>query len=155
MTRGAGKRKGRKSNGPWAAAAQGRQRMWIIVGSIAAGLIGVSIMANFSNAGGPHPTPRPLAEQPDIMRAGRYAEWPRVARTYQLAAAAPSILDGLYCHCDCSEHSGHYSLLDCFASDHAARCDVCMSEAIIGHDMSQEGASLKEIRAEIDRTYGT
>lgn len=145
----------RKRGGPWAAEAQRRRGMWIMVASIAAGLIGVSIMANLNPTGAPHPTPRAAVEQPRVLSAARYAEYPRVARTYELAAAAPMILDGMYCYCHCSEHSGHYSLLDCFISDHAARCDVCMSEAVIGHDMSSDGASLEEIRAQIDRTYGT
>ena len=146
---------GRKRGGPGAAEAQRRRGMWIMVGCIAAGLLGVSIMANLSRSGSPHPTPRAAVDQPDVISAARYADFPRVVRAYELAAAVPMILDGLYCHCHCSEHSDHYSLLDCFASDHAARCDVCMSEAVIGHDMSRDGASLDEIRAQIDRTYGT
>jgi hypothetical protein len=102
-----------------------------------------------------HPAPRATVEQPDVVPAARYAEYPRVAETYRMAHAVKAELDGVYCYCNCAKHSGHYSLLDCFTSDHAARCDVCMSEAVITYRMTQSGASLDQIRAEIDDTYGT
>jgi hypothetical protein len=41
------------------------------------------------------------------------------------------------------------------ASPHAARCDICMSEAVMAYRMSQNGASLDAIRAEVDKTYGS
>lgn len=154
MSRKGKRDRGKKKKGPWAAAAKRRSRMWLTVVGIAAGLVALSVIANAGASAADHPTPRAKADQSQLMPAARYAEYPRVARTYALVAAAPAVIDGLYCYCHCAEHSGHYSLLDCFASDHAARCDVCLSEATIGHDMSQEGASLKQIRAEIDRTYG-
>ena len=72
-----------------------------------------------------------------------------------MTAAVPHVIDGLYCYCHCSEHSSHYSLLECFQTDHAARCDICMSEATIAYEMSQDGASLSDIRDEADRTFGS
>ena len=45
-------------------------------------------------------------------------------------------------------------MLDCFASDHAAACDVCMREAEIAREMVDRGEPLQSIRAEIDRLYG-
>lgn len=149
------KSKGTRRGGPWAAEARRRQRAWIIVGSVAAGLMVVSVLATARQAGAAHPEPRAEEHRSHVVSPGRYAQYPRVARTYQMAAAVPEVLDGLYCYCHCSDHSGHYSLLDCFASDHAARCDVCMSEATIAYEMHNNGASLKKIRTEIDRTYGT
>ena len=47
-------------------------------------------------------------------------------------------------------HSG-YTVHD----DHAARCDICLSEADMAHRMHQDGASLDEIRTAIDRLYDT
>jgi hypothetical protein len=102
-----------------------------------------------------HPTPRAASEQSQVVLAAHYAQYPRVEQAYEMAAAVPHVLDGLYCHCSCAEHSGHYSLLDCFASDHGAHCDVCMSEALIAYQMTLNGASLDAIRAEVDRTYGS
>ena len=149
-------RRPRKALGPLAAARRRRNRAWMVAGSAVGALVVVS--AALSQGNRPrthHPTPRVASEQPPVVPSTRYAQYPRVAQTYELAAAVPMILDGLHCYCECSEHSGHYSLLDCFASDHAARCDVCMSEAVIGHGMSRDGAALDAIRAEIDRTYGS
>lgn len=147
---------GKKALGPFAAARRRRNRAWAVAGLSVAALVIVSVAVSRGN--GPHshhPVPRVAAEQSSVVGAARYAQYPRVAQTYEMAAAVPMILDGLYCYCDCSEHSGHYSLLDCFADDHAARCDVCMSEAVIAYQMNQKGASLDDIRREIDRTYGT
>lgn len=138
------------------AAARRRKGVGIVGGFVVAGLLAVALMARYAApAQGHHPDVRPVTEQPDVVPAARYAEYPRVARSYEMAAAIPHVLDGIYCHCDCSQHSGHHSLLDCFRDDHAARCDVCMSEAVIAYEMTQEGADLDEIRAAVDETYGT
>jgi hypothetical protein len=77
-----------------------------------------------------------------------------VAGIYAQAEEVKDVLDGVYCHCMCSEHSGHYSLLDCFKDDHAARCDICLSEAALAHKMHGEGASLQQIRDAVDGLYG-
>lgn len=147
----------KKILGPLAAARRRRNRAWGVAGLAVAALIVVSVAVTLDERphSPHHPEPRVAAERSTVVPSTRFAQYPRVAQTYELAAAVPMILDGIYCFCACSEHSGHYSLLDCFASDHAARCDVCMSEAVIAHQMTQNGASLDEIRREIDRTYGT
>ena len=101
-----------------------------------------------------HPPPRSeMNHAAHLMSADKYGEYPRVARTYRMVAAAPQVIDGIFCYCMCSEHSGHYSLLDCFFSDHAARCDICLSEATTAFQMSGDGHDLKAIRAEIDERY--
>lgn len=145
-----------KSLGPHAVARRRQQRAWMVAAMSVAALVTVSVAVSRGDAGsGHHPTPRAASAQPPVVPSTQFAQYPRVAETYEMAAATPMILDGLYCYCRCSEHSGHHSLLDCFASDHAARCDVCMSEAVIAHQMSRNGASLEAIRAEVDRTYGS
>lgn len=101
-----------------------------------------------------HPEPRPGVTAERVMPAQYFAAYPRVASVYREAAAIPHVLDGLYCYCDCSKHSGHRSLLTCFESDHAAACDVCLGEALMAAQMTGDGASLDEIREAIDRTYG-
>ncbi|MGH7699505.1 MAG: PCYCGC motif-containing (lipo)protein, partial [Gemmatimonadales bacterium] len=60
-----------------------------------------------------------------------------------------------YCHCDCSKHSGHRSLLTCFESDHGAYCDICMGEAILAARLAAEGRTLDAIRSAIDRQFGS
>lgn len=149
-------RNGRKPLGPLAAARRRQKRAWLVAGLSVAALVVVSaVVIRGDRVQSHHPTPRAASQQPQVVPPAQYAQYPRVAQAYEIAAAVPMILDGLYCYCNCAEHSGHHSLLDCFASDHAARCDVCMSEAVIAHRMSQDGASLDAIRAEVDRTYGT
>ncbi|HKJ01506.1 MAG TPA: CYCXC family (seleno)protein [Longimicrobiales bacterium] len=146
----------RTTPGPLAAARRRQRRAWLVAAVSVAAFVTVSMAVPLGfGRHTHHPAPRTATAQPQVVPSTRFSQWPRVAQTYQLAAATPMILDGLYCYCRCSEHSGHYSLLDCFASDHAARCDVCMSEAVIGYQMSRNGASLDAIRAEVDRTYGS
>lgn len=105
-------------------------------------------------ADGHHPAPRPPAEREAVVPGARYAEYPRIANVYRAAAEIPEVLDGLHCYCECGEHAGHYSLLTCFASDHAAMCDICMNEAETAFRLSRDGVDLDLIRDVIDRTYG-
>ena len=102
----------------------------------------------------PSPDAWTATERPDSAVADvTVAE--RAGPSAAFAGTARASLDGVYCYCDCAQHSGHYSLLDCFVSDHAARCDICMSEAVIAYRMSMNGATLNAIRAEVDKTYGS
>jgi hypothetical protein len=100
-----------------------------------------------------HPEPRGDLSLVTVESASRYADYPRIAEIYQMAAQIPHVLDGLYCHCDCSKHSDHRSLLTCFEDDHGAACDVCLTEAALAHRMTNEGRSLKEIREAVDDLY--
>lgn len=101
-----------------------------------------------------HPTPRMNAGAIALQPPARYASWPRLAATYRKAAEIPDVLDGVFCYCHCSEHAGHYSLLSCYTDDHAAQCDVCLSQAEMAYDMSEKGKSLETIRLAVDATYG-
>jgi hypothetical protein len=80
---------------------------------------------------------------------------PGSTEAYAAARQAAATLDGVYCHCDCSKHAGHRSLLTCFESTHGAYCDICMGEAVIAAQMSAQGQSLEQIRAAIDRQFGS
>ena len=100
-----------------------------------------------------HPQPREGITAEKVVAASRYASDPKIARIYEMAAQAPQVLDGLYCHCECSKHADHRSLLTCFESDHGAMCDICLGEAEMAYKMSQEGKSLEEIRAAIDARF--
>lgn len=144
----------KKALGPFAAAHRRRNRAWAVAGLSVGAFIVAAVAVSQKNGLTHHPVPRATADQSHVVGSARYAEYPRVAQSYEMAAAVPAVLDGLYCYCNCGQHAGHYSLLDCFDSDHAARCDVCMSEAVIAYQMTQNGASLDEVRREVDRTYG-
>lgn len=113
------------------------------------GLAGVFIATR--PASGEHPEPR--SERPAVMAASSFAGYDRIEETYRMAAEIPQVLDGLHCYCECNHHSGHYSLLDCFTTDHGAGCDICLTEAQVAYRMTKEGRSLDEIRAEIDALY--
>jgi len=104
--------------------------------------------------GAEHPHSRPDAATRSVYSAAHFAREPRVREVYREAADVPVVLDGLYCHCRCSQHSGHYSLRDCFATDHAAYCDICLSEAAMAFQMTKTGKSLRAIRHAIDELYG-
>jgi hypothetical protein len=135
--------------------ARRRHPAWILAGSVVAGIAAVAILALIQRAPSHHPTPRAAAEAGAVQSAERYAAFPQVEETYRGAAEIPSVLDGLYCYCDCSANLGHYSLLECFQSDHAAGCDVCLGEAMLAYRKTREGASLAAVRKAIDQTYGT
>jgi hypothetical protein len=135
---------------PWRAAT------WYKLGGGVAAVLALLLVyvGTTGGADGHHPMPRPeVAHASHVLAAERYEAYPRIEQVYSLVAAVPMIVDGIYCYCRCVEHSGHYSLLDCFASDHAAGCDVCLSEAAMAHQMTQDGNDLKAIRAAIDARY--
>ena len=100
-----------------------------------------------------HPEPREDVATVEVASSSRYASYPRIAQVYEMAAEIPHVLDGMYCHCDCSLHSNHRSLLTCFEDDHGAACDVCLTEAALAYQMTSEGRSLKEIRKAVDDLY--
>lgn len=114
------------------------------------GLVGVFVATR--PASGEHPEPR--GSMPAVMSSSAFAGYPRIQETYRMAAEIPHVLDGLHCYCECDDHSGHYSLLDCFRDEHGAGCDICLTEAQIAYRMTKEGRSLEEVRGEIDRLYG-
>ena len=152
----AARRRQQRGGGPASRPGRGQRRPWWILGiSVGAAFLVLGIASQAGSAADHHPMPRAPELAADVVDASRYADYPRVAEVYEMSAAVPHVLDGLYCYCHCSEHSGHYSLLDCFSDDHGARCDVCMSEAVIAYRMTADGAGLDEIRAEVDRKYGT
>lgn len=128
----------------------GGRRIWWALG---AAVLGLLLWAGLGN-GDHHPAPRADVGAASVVPAARYATYPDIARTYATASEIPHVLDGLYCYCDCVRHSGHYSLLDCFRNDHAAGCNICLSEAVLAHDMTRDGASLDAVRDAIDGTFG-
>ncbi len=141
-------------------AGRGRKRGWKDSGLVwlggAAVLLGLLILPTISfTAADHHPEPREHIGHDHVAPAAQYAAFPRVAQTYTMVAEIPQVIDGIYCYCACSEHSGHYSLLDCYKDAHAARCDVCLSEASMAYRMLQDGKSLDDIRLAIDRLYET
>lgn len=71
-----------------------------------------------------------------------------VREAYQTAKEIPRVLVQQPCYCYC-QRKGHRGLLDCFKTDHAASCDICVKEALLAGRMHGKGKSAEEIRAAI------
>jgi hypothetical protein len=127
---------------------------WVVAGVAAVALVGVLLYTRPAS-GSIHPDPRPGITGDKILPDFAVPHNPGALEAYAAARSAAATLDGVYCHCDCSKHSGHRSLLTCFESDHGAFCDICMGEAMTASEMAARGQSLMEIREAIDRQFGT
>ncbi|HZH40605.1 MAG TPA: CYCXC family (seleno)protein [Gemmatimonadales bacterium] len=132
----------------------GRTQQWILAGAAVLALVLVVAFPRHGQASN-HPNPRPGITADSVVAAGMVMHTPGAAEAYAVARQVPQVLDGLYCHCDCSKHMGHRSLLTCFTGDHAAQCDICMGEAMLAGKMAAAGNSLDQIRKAIDQQFGT
>lgn len=129
-----------------------RKAPWLVAGGAAIGLVAVVLATRPAEAG--HPEPRSGITAERVIPDPAIPRTPGALEAYAAARGAPAVLDGLYCHCDCSQHAGHRSLLTCFESEHGAYCDICMGEAVLANRLAARGTSLQEIRAAIDRQFG-
>jgi len=76
---------------------------------------------------------------------------------YMAAREIPAVLNQLYCWCHCRESTifHHRSLLECFESDHASQCSICMGEATLAYDRVKRGVSdVRQIQDAIDGQFG-
>jgi hypothetical protein len=73
---------------------------------------------------------------------------PSIKEAYAVALKIPHVLVQQPCYCWCSK-IGHHSLLDCYRSNHAADCSICVKETILASRMQEAGRTVKEIRAAI------
>lgn len=87
---------------------------------------------------------------PTLLPAVDFRGYPPVQRAYAVAARISGVLAQQPCYCNC-DRMGHRSLLDCYASEHAAGCGVCLMEALFASRMTGQGQSPATIRAEIIR----
>lgn len=88
-----------------------------------------------------------------------------ITAAYQFAAEHPEILGYVPCFCGC-EHSGHTGNADCFVrsraengdvlewDEHGVECTICIDVATRSRQMHASGASARDIRAAIEKTYG-
>ena len=74
-----------------------------------------------------------------------------VQNSYTLAARIRRVLYQQPCYCHCDRSQGHGSLLDCFASKHAAECGVCIREGLYSYEQSRKGKTGAQIREGIER----
>jgi hypothetical protein len=76
---------------------------------------------------------------------------------YMAARAIPAVLNQLYCWCHCRESTifHHRALLECFESDHASQCGICMGEATLAYDMvKRDVTDARQIQDAIDMRFG-
>jgi hypothetical protein len=76
---------------------------------------------------------------------------------YTAAREIPAVLNQLYCWCHCRESTifHHRSLLECFESDHASQCSICMGEATLAYNMVKQGVTdVRQIQDVIDSRFG-
>jgi hypothetical protein len=86
--------------------------------------------------------PLPATVEPAVFKRAEVRE------AYQTAKEIPSVLVQQPCYCYC-QRKGHRGLLDCFKTDHAASCDICVKEALLAGRMHRQGKSTEEIRTTI------
>lgn len=132
----------------------GRAALPRVVAGVALVALGVTLARRSHGGAAQHPDPRPGITAANVLPAAMVPA-PGAREAYEAARSAPQILDGLYCHCNCSKHSGHRSLLTCFESEHGAYCDICMGEAMMASQLAASGSSLAAIRNAIDARFGT
>jgi uncharacterized protein with PCYCGC motif len=126
---------------------------WFVAAAAVAGLAATVLWVRQGRAA-THPDPRPGVTAERVLAPATVPHAPGAQEAYEAARSAPGILDGVYCHCACSKHSGHRSLLTCFESEHAAHCDVCIGEAMLATQLAARGTSLAGIRQAVDAQYG-
>src|SRR5688572_3930085 len=77
---------------------------------------------------------------------------PAAQSSYVVAQSKPRLLAQLPCFCYC-DRFGHGSLHDCFVTNHAETCDICMKEALHADEMDRQGMSPTAIREAIVAQY--
>ena len=104
-------------------------------------------------------TMAPLSEMPMDVQQAPVA----VQAAYQFAAANPEVLKELPCYCGCGA-MGHTSNFACYVAGvddagqlrydpHALGCSICVDITQDAMRLLQDGQSLSEVRAYVDRTY--
>jgi hypothetical protein len=88
-----------------------------------------------------------------------------VTAAYQFAAEHPEVASYVPCFCGC-ERAGHEGNTDCFVKSRAANgdvtewdehgldCAVCIDVATRSRQMYASGASVRDIRAAVDKEFG-
>lgn len=125
---------------------------WIVAG-LGAVVLGAVLIVPRAVHATVHPDPRPGITAERVLQAGMVPIGPGTLEAYEAARRVPQVLDGLFCHCNCAKFYGHRSLLTCFESEHGARCDICMQEAMMAEEMTGSGKSLAQIRKAIDARF--
>lgn len=92
----------------------------------------------------PVPPVQPSVPLPQTLSPDKF-DHPILKRAYEAAGRNRATVAQLPCYCWCSR-MGHRSLLDCFASNHGANCDICIKEVLLADQMAKNGKTAAQIR---------
>lgn len=70
----------------------------------------------------------------------------KAREAYEVARHDPALLMQLHCYCGCEKDLGHRNLLDCFRSQHASHCEICIGEALEAERLARRGIPVEQIR---------
>ena len=115
-----------------------------------AGSTGLLIVPQFAASSVDEPTPAFHAEAPKdalppTMEASIFNDI-QTFNAYVVAGRTKKVLYQQPCYCHCDRSQGHGSLLDCFASQHGAGCDICQKEAFYSYEQTRKGKTPVQIR---------
>jgi hypothetical protein len=97
-----------------------------------------------------HPDPRPGVDASHVLPAEKVGA--DVRELYDHIREIPQVADGIRCQCGCAELDGYYSLLSCYEeSGMAEDCVVCRRVGALVYRLHEDGRTLDEIRAAVDR----
>ncbi|MDO8665777.1 MAG: CYCXC family (seleno)protein [Gemmatimonadales bacterium] len=130
-----------------------KQLPWIVTSVAVVALAGVLVAQKMGTATH-HPDPRAGITGATVVPASNWNFEP-IVRAYTAAAQNAQVIDGLFCYCQCKQNVGHRSLLTCFETEHGSACDICQGEAVLAAQMHGRGATLDQIRQEVDRQFGS
>ena len=137
------------------------RRSWFLLAGamvVAAAVAGVVLLtpAHPRDGHAPHIVPTGRSDASHVLDPVGFSD-PRQQQAYAAARAIPAVLNQLYCWCHCHESTifHHRSLLECFESDHASQCGICMGEATLAYDMVKRGVTdVRQIQDAIDGRFG-
>ncbi len=102
-----------------------------------------------------HPAPRAGVTAARILPDAQLADFPEARPAFAEARQIPQVLDGIRCHCVCTEDPAYRSVLTCFEGEGMARhCEICRGQARLAYRLHRAGESLDAIRAAVDARYG-
>jgi hypothetical protein len=74
-------------------------------------------------------------------------------QAYQVAEKNPALLAQLHCYCGCDRQYGHQNLLDCYRGDHGSKCEICIGEALMAQQLSDQDSPVEQIRDALRRNF--
>ncbi|HZP45528.1 MAG TPA: CYCXC family (seleno)protein [Candidatus Binataceae bacterium] len=74
-------------------------------------------------------------------------------RAYEIARDHPELLMQLHCYCGCEQQDGHRNLFDCYRTNHASSCEICIGETLLAARLADQGMPVEQIRAALRQRY--